>query len=81
MSCNGVSSELLCHNISVNRSKSVKSFNQIDITIVLTNGCFHNGPVMCPRSVIMAQGVCIGSRTIQTSRAIITDRGHITGPL
>ena len=27
------------------------------VTIVLINGCFHNGPVMCPMSVIMAQGV------------------------
>jgi hypothetical protein len=25
-------------------------------TIVLINGCFHNGPVRCPRLVIMAQG-------------------------
>jgi hypothetical protein len=25
------------------------------VTIVLINGCFHNGPVMCPRSVIMAR--------------------------
>ena len=25
-------------------------------TIVLINLCFHNGPVMCPRSLIMAQG-------------------------
>ena len=30
--------------------------------IVLINGCFHNGPVMCPRFVIMAQGVRIGQR-------------------
>ena len=26
------------------------------IIIVLINGCFHNGPVICPRLVIMAQG-------------------------
>ena len=32
----------------------------IIIIIVLGKGCFHNGPVMCPRSVKMAQGVCIG---------------------
>jgi hypothetical protein len=25
-------------------------------TIVLINGCFYNGPVICPRLVIMAQG-------------------------
>ena len=34
----------------------------IIIIIVLINGCFHNGPVMCPRSITMAQGVCIGPR-------------------
>jgi hypothetical protein len=28
----------------------------------LINGCFHNRPVMCPRSLIMAQEVCIGPR-------------------
>jgi hypothetical protein len=27
---------------------------------VLINRCFHNGPVMCPRSAIMTQWVCIG---------------------
>ena len=26
------------------------------IIIVLINGCFHNGPVICPRLVIMTQG-------------------------
>ena len=30
--------------------------------IVLINVCFHNGPVMCPRSLIMTQEVCIGPR-------------------
>jgi hypothetical protein len=54
---------------------------------VLRKGCFHNGPVMCPRSVIlMALEVkCIVPRRclgpIQTHWAIITDLGHITGPL
>jgi len=43
---------------------------------VLRNGCFHNGPVKCPRSVIMALGGCNGH-----PRAIITDLGHLTGPL
>ena len=27
---------------------------------VLRKGCFHNGPVMCPRSVIMALGIASG---------------------
>ena len=49
------------------------------ITIVLINECFHNGPVICPRSVIMAKDVCNGPRQrrgpLQTSEAIITDRG------
>jgi hypothetical protein len=30
--------------------------HQLIITIVLINGCFHNGPVICPRLVIIAQG-------------------------
>ena len=30
--------------------------------IVLTYRCFHNGPAMCPRSVLIAQGICIGPR-------------------
>ena len=55
------------------------------INIILINGCFYNGPVMCPRSLIMAQEVCIGPRQrqglIHASQAIITDRGHITGTL
>ena len=53
--------------------------------IVLMNGCFYNGPVICPRSVIMVKEVCNGPRQrrgpLQTSEAIITDRGHITEPL
>ena len=40
---------------------------------------------MCPKSLIMAQEVCIGPRQrrglIHASRAIITDRGHVTGTL
>ena len=32
------------------------SEEEICITIVLINGCFHNGPVKCRRLVIMAQG-------------------------
>ena len=58
----------------------------IIIIIVLINGCFHNGPVMCPRSVKN------GTRSLYwpeatprgntlTWRAIITDREHKTGPL
>ena len=38
-------------------------FGALCIIIVLhvhvINECFHNVPVMCPMSVIMAQGVCI----------------------
>jgi hypothetical protein len=30
------------------------------VIIVLINGCFHNCPVICPRSLKMAQEVCIG---------------------
>ena len=55
------------------------------ITIVLMNGCFYNGPVICPRSVIMARGGCNDPRQrrgpLHPPRVIITDRGHITGPL
>ena len=40
---------------------SLVKFQKIH-NIVLINGCFHNGPVMCPRFVIMAQGVRIGQR-------------------
>jgi hypothetical protein len=51
---------------------------------VLRKGCFHNGPVMCPRFVVMACEVCISPRRclgpIQTYWAIIRDLGHITGP-
>ena len=49
------------------------------------NGCFHNRPVICPRSVIMASesvmtlGVASGHYILPG--AIITDLGHITGPL
>ena len=55
------------------------------INIKLRGGCFHNGPVMCPKSLIMAQEVCIGPRQrrglVHASRAIDTDRGHMTGTL
>ena len=51
----------------------------------LRKGCFHNVPVMCPWSVIMACEACIIPRRclgpIQTSWAIFRDLGHITGPL
>jgi len=56
------------------------------INIVLINGCFHNGPVICPRLVIMAQGRLYWPEA--TPRANTTfrgplwlNRGHITGPL
>ena len=53
--------------------------------IVLMNGYFYNGPVICPRSVITVEEVCNGPRQrrgpLQTSEVIITDQGHITGPL
>ena len=55
------------------------------LTIVLMNGYFFNGPVIYPRSVIMVKEVCNGPMQrrgpLQTSEAIITDQGHITGPL
>jgi hypothetical protein len=31
-------------------------YSQYGNIIVLINGCFHNGPVICPRLVIMAKG-------------------------
>jgi hypothetical protein len=34
----------------------------LSITIVLINGCFHNGLVICPRLVIMLKEGCIGLR-------------------
>jgi hypothetical protein len=37
--------------------KTDQGLVEIDWLIkVLRNGCFHNGPVICPRLVIMAQG-------------------------
>ena len=46
------------------------------INIVLMNGCFYNGPVIWPRSVLMVEEVCNGPRQsrgpLQTSEAIIT---------
>jgi len=30
--------------------------------VVLINGCFHNGPVLCRKSLIIAHEVCIGPR-------------------
>ena len=41
--------------------------------IVLINGCFHNGPVICPRLVIMAQGRLYWPETIFKSVENITD--------
>jgi hypothetical protein len=53
---------------------------------VLRNGCFHNGPVICPRSshngprkVVLALGVASGQYNLPW--AIITNLGDITGPL
>jgi hypothetical protein len=49
--------------------------------VVLLNGCFHNGPVLCRKSLIIAHEVCIGPRQcrelIQTLLAIITERGDL----
>ena len=44
--------------------------HQLVITIVLINGCFHNGPVKCPRLVIMTQGRLYWPEA--TPRAIMT---------
>ena len=44
-------------SITEGRSQSKDVFSRVGLmshTIVLINGCFHNGPVICPRSVIMA---------------------------
>jgi hypothetical protein len=53
---------------------------------VLRNGCFHNGPVICPRlshngprKVVLALGVASGQYYLPW--AIMTNRGHVTGPL
>ena len=53
---------------------------------VLRNGCFHNGPVICPRlghngprKVVLDLGVASGQYNLPW--AIMTNRGHITGPL
>ena len=40
--------------------------------IVLINGCFHNGPVICPRLVIMAQGRAIMTYSRTYNRFILT---------
>jgi hypothetical protein len=53
---------------------------------VLRNGCFHNGLVICPRlshngprKVVLALGVASGQYYLPW--AIMTNRGHVTGPL
>jgi hypothetical protein len=53
---------------------------------VLRNGCFHNGPVICPRlSHIGPQKVVfalvVGSGQYNLPWAIMTNLGHITAPL
>jgi hypothetical protein len=52
---------------------------------VLRNGCFHNGPVICPRlshndprKVVLALSVASGQHNRPC--AIMTNLGHITGP-
>jgi hypothetical protein len=53
---------------------------------VLRNECFHNGPVICPRlshngprKVVLALGAASGQYNLHW--AIMTNLGHITGPL
>ena len=53
---------------------------------VLRNGCFHNGPVRCPRlshigprKVVLVLGVASGQCNLPW--AIIINLGHITGSL
>jgi hypothetical protein len=46
--------------------------NYLFVNIVLINECFHNGPVIYPRLVIMAQGRLFWPEA---------NREHITGPL
>ena len=53
---------------------------------VLRKGCFHNVPVMCPQSVIMALEVSVLSLGVALGQyrhlgQLITDLGHIAGPL
>ena len=42
---------------------------------VLRKGCFHNGPVMCPRSVIMALEVSV------LSLSVASGQYRLLGPL
>jgi hypothetical protein len=56
------------------------------ITIVLINGCFHNGPVISPRLVIMAQGRLYWPKAMLRANTtfrgpLCLNRGHIAGPL
>jgi hypothetical protein len=56
------------------------------IIIVLINGCFHNGPVICPRLVIMAQGRLYWPDATPWANTTFRgplwlNRGHITDPL
>ena len=60
--------------------------NYLFVNIVLVNECFHNGPVIYPRLVTMAQGRLFWPGS--TPNANTTFRGplwpnreHITGPL
>ena len=59
---NKISNYLSSVNIIEHKRTMYVTFYKPIIIIVLINGCFHNGPAMCPRSVTMAQGVCIGPR-------------------
>jgi hypothetical protein len=68
------------------RGRAFLPYLNIEIIIVLINGCFHNGPVICPkicnngpRSLYWPEAMPRDNAL--TWRAIITDRGHITGPL
>lgn len=76
---NGVNTENIGFKITFSRD----IFNWL--IKVLRNGCFHNAPVIYPRSVIMASDVCNGPRRclgpLQTSLAFITYLGHMTRPL
>jgi hypothetical protein len=63
-------------------------YNECDIciNIVLMNGCFHNGPAICSRSVINGPMMAVMARDntedhYSHPRAIITDREHRTGPI
>ena len=66
--------------------KTCIGLDACSITIVLINGCFHNGPVISPRLVIMAQGRLYWPKAMLRANTtfrgpLCLNRGHIASPL